>query len=137
VSPPAIQEKLHVAVLREPDVFSWYWATVLATTARGAGYWINQTGVPVMGESRRGAEAKDTRTDQRSGRSTRANDPAPGTMEYHYEPLLGSHASHPDQQRAGPQHIICILHRVGPWQIGDGFPGGLVMTHACGRLLTH
>jgi hypothetical protein len=27
-SPPAIQEKPHVAVLREPDIFSWHWATV-------------------------------------------------------------------------------------------------------------
>jgi len=64
MSPPAIQEKLHVAVLPEPDIFSWYRATVLATTARGTGYRIDQTGVPVVGESRRGAEANDARTGQ-------------------------------------------------------------------------
>jgi hypothetical protein len=51
VSPCAVQEKLQIAVLRESDVFSRYRPTVLAAAARVAGNRIDQTGVPVMGDS--------------------------------------------------------------------------------------
>jgi hypothetical protein len=38
------------------------------------------------------------------------------------------------QQWAMSQRLICILHRVGLWQNGDGFPGGLVTTALGSRL---
>jgi hypothetical protein len=64
MSPRAIQEKLHVTILSEPNTFSWYRATVLAAAARIASNRIDQTGVPVMSESRPSAETNDDRTDQ-------------------------------------------------------------------------
>ena len=64
MSPRAIEEKLHVTILRKPNTFSWHRATVLAAAARIASNRIDQTGVPVMRESRRGAKASDSHTEQ-------------------------------------------------------------------------
>ena len=64
MSPCAIQEKLHVTILREPNTSSWYRATVLAAATRVPGYRIDETGVPVMRENRRSAEANDNRTER-------------------------------------------------------------------------
>jgi hypothetical protein len=64
MSPRAIQEKLHVTILRKPNTFSWHRATVLAAAARVASNRIDQTGVPVMRENRRGAKASDNRIEQ-------------------------------------------------------------------------
>ena len=64
MSPRAIQEKLHITILREPNTCSWYRATVLAAATRVPGYWIYEAGVPVMRENRRSAEANENRTER-------------------------------------------------------------------------
>jgi hypothetical protein len=59
MSPFAVQEKLQIAVLPESDIFSWHRPTVLAPAARVACHGVDEIGVPVMGDSRRGAKAND------------------------------------------------------------------------------
>jgi len=66
MSPFAVQEKLQIAVLPESDIFSRHRPTVLAPAARVACHGVDEIGVPVMGDSRRGAKANDgARTDKR------------------------------------------------------------------------